>query len=186
MFAMGCGDDVKSKTGGGPPEPTSVSKNISWDLSTGSDLSRVSWPARGTVFEAHNGVQVDLKLPAGKAFRGRVDRVLGRREGGRIRNIDLYFPTESTDAAYKRAQRLAKEWSIDLSNIDEWHKRRLQQRAKGKEDLSDTAFTGSTDGRQIGGGDGPRPAIQMLNSFNRKRPVRVNLSFLWPRPRAGQ
>lgn len=186
MLATACGDDVNPTTEGGGPkgpgEPTTVTKTLSWDFSRGAGLTGIRWPATGTAFESRRGIQVNVTFPTGKAFRGRVDKVSGRREGSNIRNLDLYFPAESTDDAYKRAQRLAKEWNIDLANIDQWHKRRKEQRAKGKEDLSYTSFTGSTDGKQLGDAKGPRPALEMLNSFDRERPVAVNLSFLWPRP----
>lgn len=176
---VGCGDEVKTPSGS---EPTAVSKSLSWDLSRDYTVRQVRWPATGTAFELTNGVQVNLRLPGGKAYTGRVEKVLGRREGQYIRNLDLFFPEATTDAAYQRAQRLGKEWGINLRNLDAWHKRRVKQREAGKEDRSDVAFTGTPDSQPIGGEEGPSPAIEVLNSFDKERPVVVNLSFLWPRP----
>lgn len=178
LAATGCGEDPK------PPravEPTDVNKTLTWDVSRGGTVAQVRWPAKGAAFELRRGVQVNVTFPGGKVLRGRVDKVLGRREGRNLRNLDVFYPAASTDAAYERAKKLAKEWGIDVGNIDEWHKRRKKQRAKGKEDLSDTAFTGTTDSKRLGG-NGPSPAIEMFNSFDKERPVVVNLSFLWPRP----
>jgi hypothetical protein len=176
--ATGCGGDVQPKPAA---EPTTVTKSLNWDLSRGGTIDQVRWPSQGTLFELSRGVQVNLTLPGGKAFKGRVEKVLGRREGRNLRNIELFFPAAGTDDAYARAKRLGKEWGIELGNLDEWHKRRKQQREKGKEDLSYAAFTGSGDSQPLGG-SGPKPAIEVLNSFDKERPVVVNLSFLWPRP----
>jgi hypothetical protein len=178
LVATGCGGEVKPKPAA---EPTTVTKSLNWDLSRGGTIDQVRWPSQGTLFELSRGVQVNLTLPGGKAFKGRVEKVLGRREGRNLRNIELFFPAAGTDDAYARAKRLGKEWGIELGNLDEWHKRRKQQREKGKEDLSYAAFTGSGDSQPLGG-SGPKPAIEVLNSFDKERPVVVNLSFLWPRP----
>lgn len=179
LAAAGCGEDVNADPK--PAPPTEVTKTLTLDLSRGATLDHVRWPSNGTLFEMRRGIQVNLTLPGGKTFRGRVDKVLGRREGRNIRSIDLFFPATTTDAAYDQAKQLGKEWRIDLVNIDEWHKRRKEQRKKGKEDLSLTAFTGSPHSWPLAP-DGPKPAIEVLNSFDKERPVVVNLSFRWPRP----
>jgi hypothetical protein len=156
-------------------------ETLSWDLSRGHTTEDVRWPGEGNAFELGPGVQVSLTLPGGRTFAGSVDKVLARREGDTIRNLDLFFPAMSTDEAYDLAKQLGARWDVNLRNIDAWYERRVAQRDGGREDVSDTAFTGSPDSAPLGGEGGPVPAIEMLNSFDGERPVVVNLSFLWPR-----
>jgi hypothetical protein len=179
----GCGEPARPTTTSAKPsgEPTAVSKTLSWDLSRGRSLGRVRWPAQGTMFQMTRGVQANVALAPGKAFRGRVEKVMGLREGGNIRQLNLFYPASTTDEGYQRAKSVAKAWGIKPENLDKWHQRRKKQRAAGKEDLSDTAFTGSYDGKRLGE-SGPKPAVEVLNSFDKERPVVVSLTFLWPRP----
>jgi hypothetical protein len=159
----------------------STAKKLTWDVSRGNTTKEIRWPNDTTVFELHGGVGVNLTLPAGKRLTQRVEKVMSRREGDTVRNMDLFYPAASTEDAYEQARRLGAEWDIDLRNIDAWHKHRTEQRKAGREDYSDTAFTGDPHSKPLGGPGGPAPAIEVLNSFDTRRPVVVNLSFVWLR-----
>ncbi|WP_146778977.1 hypothetical protein [Actinomadura craniellae] len=179
VSATGCdggGEAAGTPTPGGP-----VRGGLDWDLSKGHTTKNVRWPNKLSAFEMSGGVRVRLTLPAGRSFDGRVERVMGRREDETVRNLDLFYKATTTEDAYAQAKRLGAQWAVDLRNIDAWYQRRMEQRRKGREDLSDTAFTGDPHSRPLGGPDGPAPAIEVLNSFDDKRPVVVNLSFVWPR-----
>lgn len=156
-------------------------RELVWDLSQGHTTDRVEWPNELSAFAFEDGALVRLTLPEGRVYEERVDKVAGRRVGATIVDLTLIYPAMSTEDAYKLARRLGREWEMDLTNIDRWYERRMAQRRAGDEDLSDTAFTGTPHSDPIGAG-GPRPAIEVLNSFNDERPVRVNLVFVWPTP----
>lgn len=198
LAAAGCGPaDGDDKGAGATPEPTpsggtagpggsgpsgtAGAGNLMWDLSKGHTTRQVTWPAKGTAFELHRGVQVRLVLPAGRTFQGRVERVLGKRDGEVIHMLNFSYRATTTEAAFKQAQALGKEWGIDLRNIDSWYQRRMDQRRQGREDFSDTAFTGRVHAKPLGGPSGPTPSIEMMNSFSDERPVVVGFNITWPR-----
>ncbi|MFF5260378.1 hypothetical protein ACFY4C_15650 [Actinomadura viridis] len=178
---MAACEDEKATVEPVSPSSAPAKRTLDWNLSKGHTTKDVRWPNKLSAFELHGGVQVRLALPAGASFDGRVEKVMGRREGEVVRNLDLFYRAATTEDAYERAKRLGKEWSIDLRNIDAWYKRRMEQRREGKEDFSDVAFTGVSHSKPLGGPGGPAPAIEILNSFGDERPAVVNLSFVWPR-----
>jgi hypothetical protein len=170
MFSTACGLYSRS-----------VPKELDWDLSRGHTTRDVKWPTDTTAFALEGGVRVKLRLPENKVLEDQVRTVMSRREEEVIRSLDLSYAATTTDEAYQLAMRLGREWEIDMHNIEAWYQRRLGQRRQGTEDPSDTAFTGTSHSRPLGGPGGPAPYIEVHNSFNKDRPVRVNLGFIWTR-----
>jgi hypothetical protein len=173
----GCdGDHVK---GGGSPGPRQPAET--WDLRSAHTSGNINWPSgAGSAFE-RSGLRVRVLFPEGKVFQDRIQRVTALKYADSISSLDFYYPPATTTDAYRLAQRLGKEWNIDLRNLDAWYQRRMKQRAAGNEDFTDTALTGGPSSRPLGGPGGPAPTIEMLNSFASTHPVVVNLSFFWPR-----
>ncbi len=154
---------------------------LDWDLSSGHTTWDVKWPTDSTAFSLEGGVRIKVRLPENKILEANVRTVMCRREGEVIRSMDLFYAAATTDEAYRLAMRLGREWDIDMIKIEEWYQRRLGQRRQGAEDPSDTAFSGTSHSRPLGGPGGPAPYIEVLNSFGKDRPVRVNLGFIWTR-----
>ena len=159
----------------------SGARKLDWDLSGGHSTKDVAWPNDLDAFALEGGVRVKVTLPQGRIFEDNVEKVMGLREGEIVRNLDFFYPPTSTGEAYERAKRLGAQWQVDLRNIDQWYQRRLEQRENGRENYSDTAFTGAPHSEPLGGSSGPRLVIEVLNSFDEPRPVVVNLTLEWPR-----
>lgn len=175
-LTAGCGDQVKSVNASDSARPAET-----WDLRTAHTAKQVNWPSgAGTAFE-RTGLRVRVLFPEGKVFQDPIHRVMGQRFDDNLSSLDFFYPAATTTDAYRLAQRIGAEWHIDLRNIDAWYKRRMEQRAAGNEDYSDTALTGGPASLPLGGPTGPAPTIEMLNSFGIEHPVVVNLSFYWPR-----
>lgn len=176
-LTTGCGGDhvkpVSAPSGQAPAE--------TWDLRTAHTAGQVNWPSdAGTAFE-RTKLRVRVLFPEGKVFQDPIQRVTSLRIDSTLSSLDFYYPPATTEDAYKLIQRLGREWTIDIHNLDAWYHRRMYERANGHEDLSDTALTGGPASKPLGGPAGPAPTIEVLNSFDTDRPVVVNLSFFWPR-----
>jgi len=108
--------------------------HYSWDLRTGHDISRVSWPKSVTddIWFIDGPASFELQLPGEHPANYVAIKSQIRREQGQLTSISMGFPSESLDAAFERAGLLIKEWHIPNSDkLRIWYEKRRKDHGDG-------------------------------------------------------
>jgi hypothetical protein len=108
--------------------------SYAWDLRTGHDISRVSWPKSVTddIWFIDGPASFELQLPGEHPANYIAIKSQIRRERGQITTITMGFPSESLDAACERARSLIREWHIPDSNkLEIWYEKRRKDHGDG-------------------------------------------------------
>jgi len=174
VLAAACTGGRKPPASPSPRTTGPVAATIRWDLSHGHAVDQVRWRG-GSSFEVGGGVKVRLRLPGGTVTE-RVQRFGADRDGGRIRNVVMYWPGDSVDGAYGRAKRLARTWRLDTRNLDAWH--RALKASPGRPADLPTVIANASGLRPTGPG-GPIATAEIRYSFDTAHPAMVKLQFFW-------
>lgn len=154
--------------------------SIDWDLSRSHTLADVDFPRPDlTANEIAPIDSVKIRLPGGKVFTGgdELHNVSLTRDRDVVTELQIDTKPLTTDEAYRVALRRADEWGLPRGPIEEWHRERLAQRERGKEDIDSTALS-TVSGLTVGEG-GPNPSLKILSSFVDDRPSIVSVRFFW-------
>jgi hypothetical protein len=171
----GCG----SAPGGQAEKPVTVD----WDLSRSHTLADVEWPHKDlTADEIRPTGTVRIRLPEGRAFEADhgIRRIDLMREGDVVNDVAVSSAPLSIDDGYALGVDWAKRFGLPREPLDEW---RQKVRSEKPPDLS-AAHSFGTDRDALGQG-GPVPSVEIVTSFDDKKPVVVSVEFFWPRQRSG-
>jgi len=180
---------------GGEEEAEQRAMRIDWDLSAEHTLDQVAWPREDldiTTTSVEPLESVRIALPGGQVLRmdDHAKRVILYRplEGagpvpqpeGTVSNVQVYGEPMTADDAYRRALAYVEQFDLPRPILENWRERRK----RGVDPVTDRTGIGTADHRQLGGGGGPIPFVEMLYSFNDERPWAVMVQVSWPPPRA--
>ena len=173
VLLSGCGGD----------EP----KAIVWDLSDSHTSRDVDWPRPdldAVLIEPIESVRI--RLPGGEVFEAGdevqdigMSRGVGGDVGRQVRIMNIDSHPRDTDEAHALGVRWARQLGVPTGPLDEWYEQRRADRERGEEDAASTALAVDSS-LNLGGPNGPQPAVRILYSFEDDRPSIVSLELGWP------